>query len=95
MKNNAAFGDLYTEGDVDLIVYPNPSAASFTFKLESESNEAIQIAIYDINGRLISDAQFTNSATNMVVGEELANGMYIAVVKQGNFNKTIKLQKIQ
>jgi hypothetical protein len=95
LKTNAAVGDLYTDGNVDLIVYPNPSTATFTFKLESESNEAIQIAIYDINGRLISDAQFTNSATNMIIGEELANGMYIAVVKQGNFNKTIKLQKIQ
>ena len=94
-KNNGAIGDLYTEGDVELIVYPNPSASSFTFKLESESNEPIQITIYDIKGRLISDAQFTNNAQNMVIGESLANGIYIAIVKQGNFIKTVKIEKLQ
>ncbi len=94
LKTNEVIGDIYTMGDADLIVYPNPSTSTFNFRLESGSKEPVTISIYDLRGKLISEQIFSAPSDMMVIGEELANGMYISIVKQGDFSKSLKIQKI-
>ena len=94
LKTNEVIGDIYTMGDADLIVYPNPSTSTFNFRLESESNEPVTISIYDLRGKLISEESFSIPSDMMVIGEELANGIYFTIVKQGEYSKTVKIQKI-
>ncbi|MDP1725778.1 MAG: SBBP repeat-containing protein [Bacteroidota bacterium] len=99
-KSKTLVRGIYTVGEVDLIVYPNPSNNSFNFKLESMSEEPVSIKIYDISGRLVYSISNNNSKQIIVLGDELANGTYLAEVVQGDpitngFRKTVKLVKIQ
>ncbi|MDP1728245.1 MAG: T9SS type A sorting domain-containing protein [Bacteroidota bacterium] len=93
-KTNSTVGDIYTVGDVDLIVYPNPSASAFTFQLETQSEEPVSISVYDLSGKLISEQNFKSPHDLMMTGDALVNGIYIAVVKQGDFSKNVKIQKV-
>jgi hypothetical protein len=93
-QKSGEIGEIYTDGNADLIVYPNPSASTFSFRLETSSNEPITINVFDINGRLVSNTEYSNASEMMLIGDNLANGMYFAQVKQGEFNKTVRIQKI-
>jgi hypothetical protein len=94
-KQQGSDGEIYSMGDGDLIVYPNPSNSTFNFRLESGSNELVSITIYDINGRMIIEKSNLNPNELVVIGEELANGIYSAVVVQGELRKTVKISKIK
>lgn len=92
-------GDLYSEetpfGEVELIVYPNPSSTNFTFKLESNSDEPVSFQLYDISGRLIIDQSNLSAKQTMTAGDDLSTGMYTAVITQGSFSKSVKVTKIR
>ncbi|WP_035656451.1 T9SS type A sorting domain-containing protein, partial [Flavobacterium enshiense] len=89
-------------GDIDEIkpvavsfnvkAYPNPSNNQFTFEIESESSDDINITVLDISGRLIKE--MTNVKESKVTfGESLPRGVYFAMVQQGNNQKTIRIVK--
>ncbi|UOK42249.1 MULTISPECIES: T9SS type A sorting domain-containing protein [Flavobacterium] len=72
--------------------YPNPSNNQFTFEIESESSDDINISVLDISGRLIKE--MTNVKESKVTfGESLPRGVYFAMVQQGNNQKTIRIVK--
>jgi hypothetical protein len=81
-----------TEG---LTVYPNPSSSTFNFRLETTSNELVTIQLFDISGRLVQEYQSLLPDDIITVGENLENGVYIAVVTQGAFKKFVKIAKVQ
>ena len=91
-------GDMYTEetmnGEVNLIVYPNPSNYAFNFNLESASNEKISVRIFDMTGKLVFEQGNFVANTPFAIGQILANGMYTAEVKQGDFVKMVKITKV-
>lgn len=76
----------------DVMVYPNPTNHQFTFTVQSESNEAIDVVVYDVLGRMLKHIQKTDGKT-IVLGEDLPAGVYIAVVNQGSYKKSINLIK--
>ena len=81
--------------DVDLIVYPNPSASVFYFELESPDKELFSINLYDMNGRLILCKEKLNPDEIIIIDEDLAVGVYSAVVVQGEMRKTVRINKIE
>lgn len=91
-------GDMYSEttshGDVDLIVYPNPSTGTFNFTLESESPEAVGIKIYDLTGSVIFHKTDLTANEIVTLGDEFSVGLFMAEVTQGEFTKIVKLTKV-
>lgn len=93
LKKEAA-GEMFVSGDLELIVYPNPSNGVFKFTLESESDESIDIRIYDAAGKLVLSKTGGYSHEEIHVdASALASGIYTAVVSQGDFIQTVKLTK--
>lgn len=73
-------------------IWPNPSTNSFNIEVQSSSNENISLSVFDISGRLISKL---NTQSNQITsfGENLNNGNYLILVRQGNISNTIKVVK--
>lgn len=92
-------GEIYSEetpeGEIDLIVYPNPSSTHFTFQLESQSEEPMQFVLYDMSGRMIDQQSNLSPKEALVIGDQLSTGMYTAVITQGSFSKSVKVTKIR
>ena len=94
-KGDIQAGQIYSDGNIDLIVYPNPSSGTFSFRLETTSDELITINIFDMMGRLISSKSTSNNYEAITIGEDLADGTYISEVMQGDYRKTVKIVKVQ
>ncbi|HSD14986.1 MAG TPA: T9SS type A sorting domain-containing protein [Flavobacterium sp.] len=76
----------------NVIAHPNPSNNQFTFEIESESTDEININVLDISGRLIKE-MVNIKEPNVTFGENLPRGVYIAIVQQGSNQKTIRIVK--
>jgi len=73
-------------------VIPNPTNNYFTFDIESGSNEKVVVIVYDALGRIVKHIE--NSDGQLIrFGEDLKAGSYMAIVRQGNNTKTVKLVK--
>ncbi|MDX5430747.1 MAG: T9SS type A sorting domain-containing protein, partial [Bacteroidota bacterium] len=91
---NEPVGEMYIAEDVELIVFPNPSTGLFKFTLESESDESVEIKVYDAAGKLVMVQTGGHSHEEIHVdATHLAAGVYHAVVTQGQFNQAVKLTK--
>ena len=72
----------------DFKIYPNPAQSSFV--LQADLNEASQLNVYDIKGRLAKSYLLEIGATNFEVDiEYLRSGIYIVEVISGK-NRSIK-----
>ena len=89
---------MYTQesmnGEINLIVYPNPSNSAFNFKLETESTEMVTITLFDMSGRVVMTLTNQNPTEVITIAQEMAPGVYLANVKQGEFVKSVKITKI-
>ncbi|MHB1279348.1 MAG: T9SS type A sorting domain-containing protein, partial [Bacteroidia bacterium] len=94
---NEPVGELYEVGEeVHLIIYPNPSSSVFKITLESESDQLITVTLFDATGKLIKQIEGGHSFEEMHLDASgLAPGVYMAVVKQGDLVKTVKLTKTE
>ena len=73
-------------------VIPNPTDNYFTLDVESGSNEKIVVIVYDVLGRKVKHIE--NSDGQLIrFGEDLKVGVYMAIVRQGNNTRTVKLVK--
>ena len=73
-------------------IWPNPTAQHFNLKVESVSDEPVNIRIYDITDRIIFSSEAMNKET-VRFGENLSPGIYIIKLKQAENFKTIKVVK--
>ena len=73
-------------------VIPNPSRSYFSLDVESGSNEKVVVIVYDVLGRIVKHIE-NNEQQLIRFGEDLKAGAYMAIVKQGNNTKTVKLVK--
>lgn len=73
-------------------VIPNPTDSYFTLDVESSSNEKIVVVVYDVLGRMMKHIEKSDGQL-IHFGEDLKVGSYMAVVRQGNNTRTIKLLK--
>ena len=93
LKDDFAIAGTNQTGNETLIVYPNPSTSTFNFRLYLMSEESVNIKIFDMMGRLIHEYPSLSTDNVMTIGEDLNAGIYIAVVTQGEYRKTVKITK--
>lgn len=82
-------------GVMKVTVLPNPSKTGFTLKLESESEQPLNLRILDLNGKELSRLGNLSANTVIRVGDNLMTGFYLAEIIQGQERKVVKLIKIQ
>ncbi len=74
-------------------VIPNPTEDQFILIVESDNNEKIVVVVYDAMGRIVKQLEKNDGAGQIRFGADLKGGAYLAVVRQGNNSKTLKLLK--
>lgn len=96
---------VFMVNDLDIIfeANPNPFTNYINISLDISSmmsNEIISMDVYDISGTNVYTFDISNVANGKVnvnwngvnkYGEQLANGIYLVVVKTKNFTKTLKV----
>ncbi|MEM6298898.1 MAG: T9SS type A sorting domain-containing protein, partial [Bacteroidota bacterium] len=84
------------EGSQVLVAYPNPFGTSFSLRWQGYGG-AMQINIYDLQGRTIFASEVMESDVNgtwqFEKGEQLSVGMYLIQVKIGEEVQSFKLVK--
>lgn len=72
-------------------LYPNPNKGSFNVKFNSNSNNDIQIAVYDMRGRAIFEKAYQNTGTfdQNVQLESIQSGIYLVNIQDGD-KKVVK-----
>lgn len=78
-------------------VYPNPSQGIFNLEFTPETADEVEVALYDLRGRLIKQNIFSD-VSNGIFHRQLEygsidNGIYFLVVKNGGKTATKKLIK--
>lgn len=81
------------DGELNVKVYPNPSAAGFKLEVLSSSDARIDIQVSDVNGRVVKTFT-TASHTAVRFGSDLPAGTYFAEVKHGTRRKVVKLIRL-
>ncbi|MEI8006471.1 MAG: T9SS type A sorting domain-containing protein [Bacteroidota bacterium] len=95
LKEGETTDEMYANvSNTELVVYPNPSATIFNFRLKTMSEDLVNIKIFDLTGRLVHEYLSLSPYQIMTVGETIAAGAYIAVVTQGEYRKTVKINKV-
>ncbi len=94
LKDATTIGETDQLSDAKLIVYPNPSNSTFNFSLKTTSEELVTIQIFDMMGRLVQEYKSLSPSDMMTAGDNLNAGVYIAVVTQGEFRKSVKINKV-
>ncbi len=68
-------------------LFPNPSDGVFNLQLESENNDAVQVQLYDVRGRLLDSKQLTETASSINLRLDYSGihtGIYLLKVTKGN-----------
>lgn len=74
--------------------FPNPYSSHFTIAIESASDEAVQVKVYDMIGRQLQERKASVSELNtMELGNDYPVGVYNVIVSQGNEVKSIRMIK--
>lgn len=71
----------------DFAIYPNPNSGNFNIKFTSQStSEKVQIAVYDLSGRVIFDKEYNHNAVfnQNIQLNNVQSGVYLARITDGN-----------
>ena len=79
------FSEAAVANEFSVVAYPNPSSSEFT--IETSAKGAINAKVYDMQGRLVENANSTQ------VGSSLAPGVYNVIVSQGANTKSVRVIK--
>jgi hypothetical protein len=93
LVNNAASAEVSSIQTFDVMAYPNPTEHQFTLSIKSNSNEKVNIVVYDALGRTVKNIEKADAISLIQFGENLKVGIYVVEVRQGTNRKTIKLIK--
>ncbi|APA00693.1 MBG domain-containing protein [Flavobacterium commune] len=75
-----------------VIAYPNPSSSQFSLVVNSESQEKVEVLVYDMLARLIKRIE-TKDEEIISFGEDLPSGEYLVLVRQGEKRKSVNVIK--
>jgi hypothetical protein len=75
-------------------VYPNPTSSNFKIEVESDSDELINIRVYDILGHVVTNLTKVTRNSVVATGDKLKGGTYFAEITQGKNRKLVKLIKL-
>jgi hypothetical protein len=74
-------------------LFPNPNQGEFTIKLNSTSNQDIQVDVFDLRGRKVFNERFGNNSNfNQTLNlGNVQTGMYLVTISDGNRKTTKKI----
>ena len=76
------------------IAYPNPFAENFKLDVKTSSEEALQIKVYDMLGKLVENRILeVSEIEGLEVGANYPSGVYNVIVSQGDVVKTLRVIK--
>ena len=85
---------ILNENPFRVIVSPNPFAENFKLDVTSSSEEALQIKVYDMLGKLVENRILTTTEVEgFEVGANYPTGVYNVIVTQGDSIKTLRIIK--
>ncbi len=93
MKVSDNTGEIIHDEEMEIVVFPNPFKNGFTIRIESNSFEHADVTVYDLTGRIVQRKLNQNTNTNIVLGTDLSQGVYIIEVKNGTSVKRVKMIK--
>ena len=74
--------------------YPNPFAENFKLDVKTSSEEALQIKVYDMLGKLVENRILeVSEIEGLEVGANYPSGVYNVIVSQGDVVKTLRVIK--
>ena len=76
--------------DFEIKAFPNPFASNFTLLLSNENMDT-NVSIFDMTGKLVQTIKTSENEVN--VGENLAAGVYLVNITQGQEIKNIRVVK--
>ena len=78
----------------DATAYPNPFAENFKLEVKTTSEEALQVKVYDMLGKLVENKILDASQIEYFeIGANYPTGVYNVIVSQGENLKTIRVIK--
>lgn len=79
---------------LEMMVYPNPFTHQTAIQIRTgNTDKEIVVQIFDITGNLVFQKNGIISGAEVVVGDELSPGIYLAVIAQGDERKSIRIIK--
>jgi len=80
----------------DFVLAPNPNHGSFNLQFTPQSDDAIQVAIHDVRGRLIFNKSFQSSGLfneQISLDSSIESGIYMVTVVNGDKKMVRKIVK--
>jgi hypothetical protein len=74
-------------------VFPNPTTHNFTLDVQSNSNEEIELKVFDMLGYMVYYHKGSLKEAHHKFGQMLTAGTYTLDVRQGNNRQTIRILK--
>jgi len=80
-------------GMLDAEVFPNPSSTYFSMKVYSDDDSPCVFILRDITGRIIERRESVTPGRQIEFGLQMANGIYLAEIQQGEERKVVRVVK--
>ncbi len=77
----------------EIIAYPNPFSNRISFQYNNASVEKVSVRLYDAGGKLVYANNHADANAALLLGEELATGLYILQVETASGTEQIKIVK--
>jgi uncharacterized protein YjiK/2',3'-cyclic-nucleotide 2'-phosphodiesterase (5'-nucleotidase family) len=78
----------------NVFAYPNPFSDNFKLSLESPSNDKVNVAVFDLSGKLIEQREINSNEINALdLGNNYPSGVFNVIVNQGTNNKIVRVVK--
>jgi hypothetical protein len=77
----------------EINVYPNPTNGEFTLMVNSGSNSAINVSLYDLTGKKILDVPDVNPNIPCNITHKLSKGIYLIRIEQDGKYQSVRLIK--
>jgi hypothetical protein len=79
--------------NLEVQLYPNPSAGSFNLKINSYKPSPIVVKVMNVNGQMVKSFLAKSNQINQI-GSELKSGVYMVIIHQDDEEKVIKAVKM-
>ena len=83
-----------TDNELNVQIVPNPSRTQFRLILKLSDNAPVSLKIMDVLGRVIETRVNITESNNLIFGNDLRPGAYLAEITQGTNRRVIKLIKM-
>jgi Concanavalin A-like lectin/glucanases superfamily/SprB repeat/Secretion system C-terminal sorting domain len=82
------------ENEMDIKAFPNPFGDEIHIKIESNEVDYADVIVYDLTGRVMESKPNQQVGSEITLGHNLTNGMYIIEIRNGDLSRKMKVVKM-